>query len=91
MAADNDLHGFGTCCSELREVLSSEDFEPLLYVADDGVLYMSIGVFESEDEDGADDDDEEEGPSFLDHPVYCCPFCGTRLQTVEEVERKTGA
>ncbi len=72
---------FGSCCRDLNEVLSAEDFDPLFYVGDDGVLYMSVGVVEMES-------DEESG--FLDHPIYCCPFCGTRLQTTEEVEAKAG-
>ena len=38
--------------------------------------------------ESAADDDDEEGSGFLDHPVYFCPFCGTKLQTPEEVEAK---
>lgn len=71
--------GFGSCCRDLNEVLGAEDFEPLLYVGDDGVLYMSVGVVDMES-------DDESG--FLDHPIYHCPFCGTRVQTAEEVEAK---
>ena len=70
---------FGSCCKDLKEVLNAEDFDPLVYVGDDGVLYMSVGILDMEG-------DEESG--FLDHPIYCCPFCGTRLQTPEEVEAK---
>jgi hypothetical protein len=71
---------FGSCCDDLKDVLNAEDFDPLVYVGDDSVLYMSIGILDMEG-------DEESG--FLDHPVYCCPFCGTRLQTADEVEAKT--
>jgi hypothetical protein len=74
-----DGKSYGSCCRDLNEVLGAEDFDPLLYVGEDGVLYMSVGVVEMES-------DEESG--FLDHPIYCCPFCGTRLQTAEEVEAK---
>ncbi|MFO1172022.1 MAG: hypothetical protein U1E49_13780 [Hyphomicrobiaceae bacterium] len=84
MASTNpsgDSKTFGSCCRDLNEVLGAEDFEPLVYVGDDGVLYMSVGVVDMEDEDQS---------GFLDHPVYCCPFCGTRLQTTEEVEAKVG-
>jgi hypothetical protein len=28
---------------------------------------------------------------MVDHPVYFCPFCGTKLQTEEEVDAKLGA
>ena len=73
-------HDFGTCCDELKEAMSGEDFEPLLSVGEDGVLYMSVGLVEV-------DDDE---PGMLDHPVFFCPFCGKGLQTAEGVRAKTG-
>lgn len=87
---------FGSCCQDLKEVLEAEDFDPLVYEAEDGVLYLSVGILDIDDGsngDGTeaaddDDDDEEEGSGFLDHPVYFCPFCGTKLQTPEEVEAK---
>ena len=28
---------------------------------------------------------------MVDHPVFFCPFCGTKLQTEDEVEAKTGS
>lgn len=77
---------FGSCCRYLKDVLDNEDFEPLLYVGDDGILYMSVGVEFGEPE--GDDDMVE--PDFLDHPVYCCPFCGTKLQNPEEIDSRIG-
>jgi hypothetical protein len=77
-----NLGRFGTCCQDLKDVLTAEDFDPLVYVGEDDVLYMSIGILEMEGE--GDDED----PGFLDHPIYCCPFCGTKLQTADEVEAK---
>lgn len=74
-------HDFGSCCEELKEAMSGEEFEPLLTVGDDGVMYMSVGLVDLED------DDE---PGMVDHPVFFCPFCGSALQTVEEVRAKTG-
>ena len=47
----------------------------------DGVLYMATGIVDSEDA-GPDE------AGFLEHPVYFCPFCGTELQSEDEVERK---
>ncbi len=76
-----DSKTFGSCCRDLNEVLGAEDFEPLIYVGDNGVLYMTVGIVDMEDEDQS---------GFFDHPMYCCPFCGTRLQTTEEVEAKVG-
>ena len=62
--------------------MTNEEFEPLFAVDEAGVLYMSVGVMDAEGEDE---------PNMVDHPVYFCPFCGTRLQTEEEVEAKLGA
>lgn len=78
--SDNGSAGggeFGSCCEELKEALSSEDFEPLITVGDDGVLYMSVGLVQSED-------DEE--PNIVDHPVFFCPFCGTKLQSPDQLK-----
>jgi hypothetical protein len=72
---------FGSCCTELKEAMSGEEFEPLITVGDDGVLYMSVGLVELEDEE----------PGMVDHPVFFCPFCSKRLQTPEEVRAKTEA
>lgn len=72
---------FGSCCRDMQDVLEAEDFDPLFYVGDDEVLYMTVGVIEGED--------EEEG-GFLDHPIYHCPFCGKQVQTPDEVDAKTG-
>jgi len=45
------------------------------------VLYMSVGLIDLEDEE----------PGMVDHPLFFCPFCGTKLQTVDEVRAKTGS
>jgi hypothetical protein len=72
--------GFGSCCEELKEVLEATDFDPLIAASDDGVLYMSIGMLDA----------EENEANVIDHPVFFCPFCGTKVQSREEVEAKTG-
>jgi len=71
---------FGSCCAELKDAMSGEEFEPLITVGDDNVLYMSVGLVELEDEE----------PGMVDHPVFFCPFCGKGLQTPEEVREKAG-
>jgi hypothetical protein len=81
MPADNAGAQFGSCCDALKDALTSEDFEPLFAIDESGVLYMSVGLLETEAEDE---------PNMVDHPVYFCPFCGTRLQTEAEVEAKAG-
>jgi hypothetical protein len=73
---------FGSCCDVLREVLEGDDYEPLIAEDEKGILYMSIGVVDVEKEDE---------PNMVDHPVFFCPFCGTKLQTPAEVDAKTGA
>lgn len=72
---------FGSCCDELKEALESEDFEPLIAVGEDGVLYLSVGMVDIE----GDDD-----PGMVDHPLFFCPFCGTEVQTEEEVAELVG-
>jgi hypothetical protein len=75
-----DAGRFGGCCEGLKDVLTSEEFEPLIAVDDQGVLYMSVGMLNAESDEA----------DMVDHPIYFCPFCGTKLQTEEEVEAKTG-
>lgn len=81
MAGSEAAGGFGSCCTELNEAMSGEEFEPLITVGEDGVLYMSVGLVEL----------EEEEPGMVDHPIFFCPFCGKRLQTPEEVRAKSEA
>jgi hypothetical protein len=73
---------FGNCCEGLKDALTSEDFEPLIAVDDAGVLYMSVGLLDAQGEDE---------PNMVDHPMYFCPFCGTKVQSEEDVESKTAA
>jgi len=71
---------FGSCCEELKEALEAADFEPLITVGDDDVIYMTVGLVDLEDDE----------PGLVDHPLFFCPFCGTKLQTPEEVREKAG-
>jgi hypothetical protein len=80
MSADNASGKFGSCCEGLKDAMQGDGFAPLI-AEEDGVLYMSIGLSEEEDEEGGD---------TLDTPIYFCPFCGTKLQTPEEVDSKIG-
>jgi hypothetical protein len=78
MAAEETETGFGSCCEELKEAMSGGEFEPLIAVGDDGLLFMSVGLVELEDGE----------PGMVDHPVFFCPFCGEELQTAEDVAAK---
>ena len=78
---DGGKTSFGSCCEELKEALTSQDFDPLITVGDDDVLYMSVGLIDLEDEDA----------SIVDHPIFFCPFCGSKLQSPDEVKNKVKA
>ena len=78
MAADSK--SFGSCCEILKDAMSDQDFDPLITVGDDGILYISVGMI----------DVEEEEPGMVEFPLYHCPFCGTKLQSPDEVDAKTG-
>jgi len=58
------------CCSALDAVLTADDFEPCFTVDDDGVLCLTVGIT----------DIEEDEPTLVLEPIIFCPFCGTRLQ-----------
>ena len=71
---------FGGCCEIMKDVLESAEFEPLVAEDDNGILYMSIGLVDAEQEDE---------PNMVDPPVFFCPIGGTKLQAPEEVDSKT--
>lgn len=81
MASEQSASKFGTCCEELKDALSGDDFEPLIAVGEDGVLYMSVGLIDLEDEE----------PGMVEHPLFFCPFCGTKVQSEEDVKAKAEA
>ena len=47
----------------------------VFYKMEDGILYMAVGLIELEDDE----------PGMVDHPVFFCPFCGTKVQDAEVV------
>ena len=78
MAADDKT--FGSCCELLKDAMSDQDFDPLITVGeDDGILYLSVGLI----------DVEEEQPGSVEYPMLHCPFCGTGLQTQDEIDAKS--
>lgn len=79
--------GFGSCCEAMAEILGTQDFSPTFAVEEEtGVLFMAVGCAEVE-ADG-DEDEDEGGIAWFDQAVMFCPFCGTQLQTPEEIESK---
>jgi hypothetical protein len=83
MAADSTGSNFGDCCENLKEAMQGEDFEPLIAADDDGVLYLSVGLLGLE---GSQDE-----ANTIDYPMFFCPFCGSKLQTPEEIDAKTSS
>ena len=68
----------GSCCDALKEALEGDDFEALITVGPDEIIYITVGLV-------AHNEDE---PALVDHPLFFCPFCGTKLQTPDEVKAK---
>lgn len=85
MAAE--AHKFGSCCESLKEAMSGGEengeaqFDPLISVGEEGILFMSVGLVAMEDDE----------PGMIEHPIFFCPFCGSKLQTPEEVDAKSAA
>ncbi len=65
----------GACCSAMDSALTADDYEPCLTVDDDGVLCLTVGIT----------DIDEDEPTLVLEPIIFCPFCGTKLQSGEEV------
>ncbi|MGH6816102.1 MAG: hypothetical protein ACREC6_10375 [Hyphomicrobiaceae bacterium] len=70
--------GFGSCCGELKQAMTGDDFDPLIMVGEDGILYLAVGLIDLEDD----------GSGMVDHPLFYCPFCGTKLQDADDVKAK---
>lgn len=68
---------FGSCCESLRKAMHDPP-SPLMRVEVDGTLFMAVGYAQT-----------ERGVAWFDHAVMFCPFCGTRLQTPDEVKRRS--
>ena len=69
------------CCSALDAVLTADDYEPCFTVDDDGVLCLTVGIT----------DIDEDEPTLVLEPIIFCPFCGTRLQAGGEDSQTGGA
>jgi len=67
---------FGTCCRDLADAMAQPP-ESFFHVEENGVLYLAVGYTPTEN-----------GPGFFDQAVLFCPFCGSQLQTREEVSSR---
>lgn len=93
-AAPSGAANFGSCCRELKEALAGEGFDPLVTVSDTGVLYLTVGLVDSDEAEPValgDGSDGAGGSALVDHPMFFCPFCGAKLQTAEDVKEKLAA
>ena len=70
------IRRFGGCCEALGEAIDGDGFEPLITVGPDGILYAAVGLIEI----------DEDEPGMIDHPIFFCPFCGSKLQDPEIVQ-----
>jgi hypothetical protein len=68
---------FGSCCTDLNDALEQPPHS-LFRVEENGVLYLTVGYAET-----------EQGTGFFEQAVLYCPFCGTQLQTREEIQEQT--
>jgi hypothetical protein len=69
------VEAFGDCCGELRDALNGP-FNRLI-AEFNGTLFMTVGWNQT-----------EEGAAWFDAAVIFCPFCGTQLQTKEEIKER---
>ena len=74
---DGDLAHF--CCEELEDAVSS-DAEASLIEHDSGLILMNLGQREADGETGT-----------VLTTIRFCPFCGTEIQTDEDIEAALGA
>lgn len=78
--ASRDTRTGKACCSALDAVLTADEYEPCFTVDDDGVLCLTVGIT----------DLEEDEPTLVLEPIIFCPFCGTRLQAGGDGPEETG-
>ena len=67
---------FGDCCRDLADAMQQPP-NSFFHVGDNGVLYLAVGYVGT-----------EEGPGLFEHAVLFCPFCGSELQSRQEISKK---
>jgi hypothetical protein len=70
---------FGSCCKDLQEAMTTPPTS-LFRVEENHVLYLTIGFGET-----------SQGTAWFDQAVLFCPFCGSQLQTREEIRKSVGS
>jgi hypothetical protein len=54
--------------------------QKFFWASEQGVLYLTIGGIPT-----------EQGMGWMDQAVLFCPFCGTRLQSKDQIRLKAGS
>lgn len=72
--APTDASRFGECCDDLRTAVREVPNSFFRVEEENGVFYLAVGYVQTDD-----------GPGFFEQAVIFCPFCGTQLQTLEEI------
>src|SRR5262245_25115067 len=70
------MRPFEACCKDLHDAMNQPP-NSMFRVEENGVLYLAVGYEVTED-----------GPAWFDQAVLFCPFCGTGVQTREEVSSR---
>ena len=68
---------FGTCCKQLQDAMNQPP-NSLIFVEENGVLYLTVGYVQT-----------EKGPGFFDQAIIFYPFCGKKLQDKDEIAKKS--
>jgi hypothetical protein len=63
---------FGQCCEDLRMAMHKRDNST--FTVEGGILFLTIGIVSMERQTGV-----------FTKPVRFCPFCGTEVQSAEEL------
>ncbi len=66
---------FRSCCKDLNDAMTSPP-NSFLRVEENGVLYLTIGYAPT-----------AQGTNWFDQTVLFCPFCGSQLQSRDEIRR----
>ena len=64
---------FGTCCEDLRQSMHKK--ENSTFSVDNGALFLTVSIVPMPNEVG-----------HFTKPVRFCPFCGTELQSAEDIK-----
>ena len=69
---------FGSCCEDLGKAMTSPP-NSFFRAEGNGVLYLTIGFVQTPN-----------GPGWFDQAIIFCPFCGSQLQSREEIRKNAG-